>query len=78
MAEVQFAHELDNHSQYLRSLSNEDAKRLLQYPLFQTLFKDKFKIESNTKWAVLYIAGQIIVDAKPIPRNGSKVFIRLI
>ena len=64
MAKVQFADELDKLRQYLRSESNEDAKRPLLYPLFQTLFKDKFKIESDAKGADLYVAGQIIVEAK--------------
>jgi hypothetical protein len=56
--------ELKKLKEYLTSESNEDAKRPLLYPLFQRLFKDKFKIESDACGADVYIEGQIIVESK--------------
>ncbi len=56
--------ELNAFKEYLKSDSNEDAKRPLLYPLFRKLFKDKFKIESDAHGADVYVAGQIIVESK--------------
>jgi len=64
MANPAFGDELGKLTQYLRSDDNEDAKRPLLYPLFQKLFKDKFKIESNAFGADVYVEGQIIVESK--------------
>ncbi len=64
MANPSFGAELEKLKEYLRSTDNEDAKRPLLYPLFQKLFKDKFKIESNVFGADIYVAGQIIVESK--------------
>jgi hypothetical protein len=57
MANPSFGEELEKLKEYLRSTDNEDAKRPLLYPLFQKLFKDKFKIESNVYGADIYVAG---------------------
>jgi len=62
MANPSFGEELEKLKEYLRSTDNEDAKRPLLYPLFQKLFKDKFKIESNVYGADIYVAGQLIID----------------
>src|ERR1035437_3761311 len=64
MANPSFGEELEKLKEYLRSTDNEDAKRPLLYPLFQKLFKDKFKIESNVYGADIYVAGQLIVESK--------------
>lgn len=64
MAAPLFADELGKLREYLRSEDNEDAKRPLLYPLFQKLFKDKFKIESNAQGADVYVEGQIIIESK--------------
>src|ERR1019366_6285464 len=64
MAKISHSDELEKLREYLRSDSNEDAKRHLLYPLFKKLFKDKFKIESDTHGADIYIEGQLIVEAK--------------
>jgi len=56
--------ELDKFKQYLRSESVENARRALLYPLFQKLFKDRFKIENDAKGADVYIDGQLIVESK--------------
>ena len=50
--------------QYLQSESNEDARRPLLYPVFRSLFKEKFKIESDAKGADVYIEGQLLVESK--------------
>ena len=47
MAKVTFIEEIKQFKEYLKSESNEDAKRPLLYPLFQKLNKEKFKIESD-------------------------------
>ncbi len=62
--QVSTAEELEKFKQYLRSESSEDARRPLLYPLFQKLFKDKFKIESDARGADVYIEGSLIVEAK--------------
>jgi hypothetical protein len=64
MANPIFGEELEKLREYLRSTDNEDAKRPLLYPLFQKLFKDKFKIESNVFGADIYVAGKLIVESK--------------
>ena len=56
--------ELGQFGKYIKSDSNEDAKRPLLYPLFRKLFGDKFKIESEAKGADVYVDGQILVEAK--------------
>ena len=56
--------ELDKFKEYLRSKSVENARRALLYPLFQKLFKDRFKIENDAKGADVYIDGQLIVESK--------------
>jgi len=64
MARVTYNEELKQFKEYLKSESNEDAKRPLLYPLFQKLNKEKFKIESDACGADVYIEGQIIVESK--------------
>lgn len=58
--------ELIDLQKYIESNSNEDAKRHLLYPLFKKLFKEKFKIESDTDThgADGYVEGQLIIEAK--------------
>ncbi len=63
-SKVTFTEEIKQLKNYLYSESNEDAKRPLLYPLFQKLYRDKFKIESDACGADVYIEGQIIVEAK--------------
>jgi hypothetical protein len=48
----------------LLSEDNEDAKRPLLYPLFQKLFREKFKVESNVSGADIYVEGKLIVESK--------------
>ncbi|MFN8258083.1 MAG: hypothetical protein U0W24_20505 [Bacteroidales bacterium] len=62
--QANFTEEKNKLKQYLKSDSNEDAKRPLIYPLFHKLYKDKFKIESDAHGADVYIEGQIIVECK--------------
>src|ERR1700730_15283253 len=59
-----YADELQKLREYLQSDHNEDAKRPLLYPLFQKLFRDKFKIESNANGADVYVEGKLIVESK--------------
>lgn len=61
---VSFHEELKHLKEYLKSESNEDAKRHLLFPLFQKLFKDKFRSESDASGADIYIDGKIIVESK--------------
>jgi len=56
--------ELEKFKEYLRSNSVENARRALLYPLFQKLFKEKFKIENDGAGADVYIVGQLIVESK--------------
>src|ERR1035437_1642596 len=64
MAAQKVGDELEKFKEYLKSESNEDAKRHLLYPLFKKLFKDKFKTESDVHGADIYVEGQLIVEAK--------------
>ncbi len=64
MAKTTYSDELEQFKRYLRSDANEDAKRPDLYPLFKKLYKDKFKIESDAQGADVYVAGQLIVEAK--------------
>jgi len=66
--------ELGQLKQYLRSGANEDAKRPLLYPLFQKLFKGKFKIESGASGADAYVEGAIVVEAKTNHTQWSEGF----
>lgn len=59
-----YGNELESFREYLRSEDNEDAKRPLIYPLFKKLFPDKFKTESNSSGADVYVEGQLIVECK--------------
>lgn len=58
MAQKSFSDELELFRKYLRSESNEDAKTPLLHPLFQKLFWEKFRIESDVHGADVYVAGQ--------------------
>jgi hypothetical protein len=60
MAAGQFGTELEQFKQYLKSESKENARSPYLYPLFQKLFKDKFKIESDACGADVYIDGALI------------------
>ncbi len=64
MAAPTLGPELKQLKKYLKSDSNEEARRPLLYPLFQKLYKDKFKIESDACGADVYIEGQLIVESK--------------
>jgi len=59
-----FGPELEKFKEYLKSSSVENARRALLYPLFQKLFKERFKIENDAKGADVYIDGQLIVESK--------------
>ncbi len=59
-----YFNELKQLKEYIKSDSNEDAKRPLLFPLFKKLFKDKFKTESDANNADIYIEGTLIVEAK--------------
>ena len=64
MPQKSVSDELELFRQYLRSESNEDAKTPLLHPLFQKLFGEKFRIESDVHGADVYVAGQLIVESK--------------
>src|SRR5436190_9614188 len=64
MATLTFIDELEKFKEYLKKENNEDAKRPLLYPLFQKLFKEKFKIESDACGADVYAEGQLILESK--------------
>jgi hypothetical protein len=64
MAQKLYGEELEKFKEYLKSSSNEDAKRPYLYPLFHKLFPDTFKTESDTHGADIYIEGKIIVESK--------------
>ena len=61
---VEYADELQQLRDYLLGSNNEDAKRPLLYPLFQKLFREKFKIESDAHGADVYVEGKLIVESK--------------
>ena len=61
---TEFGFEIDKFREYIKSDSVENARRALLYPLFQKLFKDKFKIENDAEGADVYIVGQLIVECK--------------
>ncbi len=60
----EYSDELLKIREYLLSSDNEDAKRPLLYPLFQKLFREKFKVESNVSGADIYVEGKLIVESK--------------
>lgn len=62
--QITYADELQQLRDYLLSSDNEDAKRPLLYPLFQKLFREKFKVESNVSGADVYVEGTLIVESK--------------
>jgi len=66
--------ELKKLRSYLQSDENEDAKRPLLYPLFQKIFKDKFKIESSACGADVYVEGNLLVEAKTDSKQWSEAF----
>jgi hypothetical protein len=49
---------------YLSSDSSEKSRQHLLYPVFQILFKEKFKIENDAKGADVYVEGRLIVESK--------------
>jgi hypothetical protein len=61
---ITYHNELNQLIAYLKSEESEDAKRPLIFPLFQKLFKDKFKSESSASGADVYIEGKILVECK--------------
>jgi hypothetical protein len=61
---VSYIEELKKFRNYLLDDSNEDAKRKDFYPLFEKLFGEKFKTESNAKGADGYVDGKIIIECK--------------
>ncbi len=64
LKQLVYAEELTQLREYLQSEDNEDAKRPLLYPLFNKLFRDKFKIESNANGADVYVDGKLIIESK--------------
>lgn len=64
MAKSSTGEELQKFTDYLRSDSNEDAKRADLFPLFKKLFKDKLKSESDAHGADVYVEGKLIVECK--------------
>ena len=64
MAKSSTGEELQKFTEYLRSESNEDAKRADLFPLFKKLFKDKLKSESDAHGADVYVEGKLIVECK--------------
>ena len=64
MAQSQFGNEIELFKHYLKSDSNENARSPYLYPLFQKLFKDKFKTESDACGADVFIDGALIVESK--------------
>ncbi|MBI5403418.1 MAG: hypothetical protein HY959_08435 [Ignavibacteriae bacterium] len=63
--------ELEGLKKFLLSESSEKAKDYLVFPLFQNLFKSKFKKETDAKGADTYIEGKLLVELK----TGEKDFI---
>lgn len=63
--------ELDGLKKFLLSESSEKAKDYLVFPLFQNLFKNKFKKESDAEGADTYIEGKLLVELK----TGEKDFV---
>jgi hypothetical protein len=61
---ITYTEELKKLKEYIKSESNEDAKRPLLYPLFKKLFNNKFKCESDACGSDIYIEGNILVEAK--------------
>jgi hypothetical protein len=64
MPQPNLSAELEDFKSYLKSGSNEDARRPLLYPLFKKLYKDKFKIESDACGADVYVEGTLLVESK--------------
>lgn len=64
MAKPSTGEELQKFTDYLKSESNEDAKRADLFPLFKKLFKDKLKSESDAHGADVYVEGKLIVECK--------------
>lgn len=64
MAKSSTGEELQKFTDYLRSESNEDAKRADLFPLFKKLFKDKLKSESDAHGADVYVEGKLIIECK--------------
>ena len=62
--QIEYSAELQQLRNYLLGTNNEDAKRPLLYPLFQKLFRDKFKIESDAHGADVYVEGKLIIESK--------------
>ena len=63
-ARVTYDQELKGLRDYILSEESEDAKRHFIFPLFEKLFRDKFKSESSAQGADVYIEGRIIVECK--------------
>lgn len=64
MAKQNISSELDKFKEYLKSESSEKSRQHNLYPLFQKLFKDKFKIEGDAKGADIYVEGSLIIESK--------------
>lgn len=61
--------ELAGVREYLTNESNEDAKRKFVYPLFNKLFGEAFKTESDAEGADGYVAGKFVVELKSKPQD---------
>jgi len=75
---ITYTDELKKLKEYLKSDSNEDAKRPLLYPIFKKLFGDKVKIESDACGADVYVEGKIIVEAKTNSNDWLEAFYQAI
>jgi len=71
---ISYSDELKKLKEYLKSESNEDAKRPLLYPLFKKIFGENFLIESDACGADVYIEGKIVVEAKTDSNNWLEGF----
>lgn len=74
MAKTSTGQELQKFTDYLRSDSNEDAKRADLFPLFKKLFKDKVKSESDAHGADVYVEGKLIVECKSSESQWLEAF----
>jgi hypothetical protein len=61
---ITYDDELHKIREYLENPVSESGKRHLVYPLFQKMFPEKFKTESNAAGADIYVDGKIIIELK--------------
>jgi hypothetical protein len=61
---ITYDDELQKIREYLANPVSESGKRHLVYPLFQKMFPEKFKTESNAAGADIYIEGKMVIELK--------------